>query len=113
MGLISGIIALIGHMSNIIQYQSTFQAAYLFNPLLSALGLGIGGAIAGAVGSGVYFFQWGGRRPASQDLIFGGVAPLALAVMLALGPLCFGEIIVLVGLWFGFGILGLGNNRRS
>lgn len=113
LGLVSGIIALVGHISNIIQYDSTFNWSYLFSPFLNALGLGIGGAIAGAVGSGIYFYQWGGRRPVSQDLIFGGLAPLALAVMLALGPLCFGGIIMLVGLWFGFGILGLGNNRRN
>ncbi len=113
LGLVSGIIALVGHISNIIQYDSTFVWSYLFSPFLNALGLGIGGAIAGAVGSGIYFYQWGGRRSMSQDLIFGGLAPFALAIMLALGPLCFGGIIMLVGLWFGIGILGLGSNSRN
>lgn len=113
LGFISGIIALIGHISNIIQYQVSFNWSYLFVPFLNAIGLGIGGAIAGAVGSGIYFYQWGGRRPVSQDLIFGGVAPIALAIMLALGPICFGGIIVLVAAWFGLAIVGLGSNRRS
>jgi len=113
LGVISGVIALISHISNIIQYQYSFDWSYLLGPILNGLGLGIGGAIAGAIGSGIYFYQWGGRRSINQDLLLGGLAPIALAIMLAFGPFCFGSIVVIIGLWFGLAVLGLGGNRRS
>jgi DnaJ-class molecular chaperone len=113
LGFISGIVALIGHIRNIIQYQSSFDWSFLTAPLLSLIGFGIGGAIAGAVGSAVYFYQWGGRRPMSQDLLFGAMAPIGLAVFLALGPFCFGGVIMMIALWFGLMVLGLGSSRRT
>lgn len=113
LGFVMGIIGLITHISNIIQYQYSFDWSYLSAPFINAIGLGIGGAIAGALGSGIYFYQWGGRRAGNQDLIFGGLAPIALATMLAMGPLCFGGIIIVVGAWFGLAVLGLGGNKRN
>lgn len=112
-GFLSGLATLIQHISNVIKYQYSFEWSYLFGPTLSMFGLALGGAIAGAVGSAIYFYQWGGRRSISQDLLFGAAAPIGLMFMLALGPICFGAVIFLVALWFGLAVLGLGTNRRS
>jgi uncharacterized Zn finger protein (UPF0148 family) len=113
LGLLIGIINLIGQISNIIKYNSAFDWSYLFSPFLTALGLGIGGAIAGAVGSGIYFYQWGGRRPGNQDLIFGAVAPIIMAIVLPFSGYCFGAILLVVIVWFGLTVFGLGGNRRG
>ena len=113
LGFIRGIILLIGQISDAVQYQYAFNWTSVIAPFLSLLGWGIGGAIAGAVGSGIYFYQWGGRRQISQDLLFGAAAPIGLTFMLALGPTCFGAVIFLLALWFGLAVLGLGSNRRS
>ena len=113
LGFIIGMIGLIGHISNVMRYQYSFEWSYALGPALNLLGLGIGGAIAGAVGSAIYFYQWGGRRSISQDLMFGAAAPIGLMVMLAFGPFCFGTIIMVVALWFGLLVLGIGSNRRN
>jgi hypothetical protein len=113
LGLISGIIALIGHISTIIQYKYPFDWSYLFSPFLSGLGLGFGGAIAGVIGSGIYFYMFGGRRSMNQDLLFGALAPILLAIILPLSGYCFGAIVLVVIVWFGLAVLGLGGNRRN
>lgn len=113
LGFASGAVSLIQHLNNVFRYDFPFTWTYLFAPLLSLLGLALGGAIAGAVGSAIYFYQWGGRRPLSQDLMLGAASPIGLMLVLALGPFCFGGVIVLVGVWFALAVLGLGSTRRN
>lgn len=84
LGLISGLIGLIGHIGNVIQYQYSFQWSYVGNIFTGLLLLGIVGAVAAAIGSALYFHLIGGRRPLNQDMIFGALAPVAVMVMMGL-----------------------------
>jgi hypothetical protein len=49
----------------------------------------------------------------NQDLLFGALAPILLAIILPLSGYCFGAIVLVVIVWFGLAVLGLGGNRRS
>lgn len=113
LGIIIGISSLIGHISNVIKYQYTFQWSYLFQPFLIALGLAVGGAIAAAAGSGIYFYRFGGRRSINQDLLIGAACPILLAVTMALGAWCFVGILAFIAVGFGLMTFVSANNRKS
>jgi hypothetical protein len=119
LGLMSGWVALSEYMVRIVRsqlsvfsltrYVSSFDWSYVYGIVLSMLIFGLCGALAGAVGSTIYFYQWGGRRPLREDLVFGAVAPILLLVALALNPVCFGLAIIMVAVWFVMITLGLIN----
>lgn len=119
LGLMRGWVALSEYMIRIVRsqlsvfsltrYVSSFDWSYVYGIVLSMLIFGLCGALAGAVGSTIYFYQWGGRRPLREDLIFGAVAPIILLVALALNPICFGLAIIMVAVWFVMITLGLIN----
>jgi hypothetical protein len=113
LGFIIGVIALISQISSAISNHIPFNWSYLSRPILNGFGLGVGAAIAGAIGSGIYFFLFGGRRSLNQDMIFGALSPILLSITMAFGPVCFGVIVVAVLIVFGLITFVSANNRRG
>ena len=96
---VGGVVGFIAGVIELINYFDWSSVAY---PFIYAIGVGVIGAIAGAIGSAVYYYKWGGRRTAQEELIYGALAPIGLVVALAIGFALFWLIIVIAVVVFAF-----------
>ena len=92
----------LGFVVGIIELINYFDWSRLVLPFGYAIGAGLVWAIVGATGSAVYYYNWGGRKPMQQELVFGALAPIGLAAALAVGAALIWVIIIVAVVVFAF-----------